>query len=369
MLTALRGGQHFMVLVKEEGIDGSQVIRDLLLRFGLDLRSFHAANPLVSPLTMDRILLQAGGQPGGTEDESIASLYDILTHDAGQETRVLLVIEDADTLTSDTLRCIRALPGAAVPGKAVPQVLFVGGPGMLERLKREGYEESPDCSIVRPVDAEADTVSNETVFTSMALVPISSRHTPAFTGEMELPSLFTRVSYRRRRMVLWAVATLVLVTFLALERADLSRGGNENTEPGARPFPTPAASPSRREGENPLMFPRRNANVPPTDAAPSAVSRSMPMETLSLPPKGSASTNSPASPSDEAAVSPLISLPSISGETADPGTLARDHLRRDFDLFLSRVRPDMARLSIEQRDTLFQDYLAHKNLTRESLGR
>ncbi len=85
--------------------------------------SVRVGNPLGSPLTLHRILIQLGldGQdPNGEDDD--AQLARLLTNQ-GAQGRIVLVVEQAETLDRAALLSLQRLAGA--PGSVA--VLFVGG--------------------------------------------------------------------------------------------------------------------------------------------------------------------------------------------------------------------------------------------------
>jgi len=141
LLTAARpsGVPHVTVLLGS-GHQHEQVVRDLLATLAPGARIIRAGNPLRSPLTIERILIQ-GGQPevGLLADNAAEDALQRLCLRRPSESRVVLVIDQAETLSASAIRILSRL---AVPGgrpsagmAAVLHIVFVGLPSFKQLVK------------------------------------------------------------------------------------------------------------------------------------------------------------------------------------------------------------------------------------------
>jgi len=101
--------------------------------------SVRIGNPLASPLTLQRILFQIdldGGEDDADVDDE-ARLARLLEERRGARDRIVLVVEQAETLDPATLPQLQRI--ASVPGAV--HILFVGGPAFWALL--DGAELAP----------------------------------------------------------------------------------------------------------------------------------------------------------------------------------------------------------------------------------
>ncbi len=134
--------------------------------------SVRVGNPLSSPLTLRRILFQIDLDGGGDEAEvdDEARLARLLEERRGAQDRIVLVVEQADTLNPAALLSLQRLAGT--PGAL--QVLFVGAPAFwallddaglaplrraLARQRTEPAAASPPAPVVAPAAAPARPVA------------------------------------------------------------------------------------------------------------------------------------------------------------------------------------------------------------------
>ena len=97
----------FAVLHEDERVRTTAVSELVASVAGPDVRVVRVGNPLRSPLTLDRILMQVAGPDGDVILGQDAAVVQAITRRQAQETRVLLVIEQADTLHPAALRSFR----------------------------------------------------------------------------------------------------------------------------------------------------------------------------------------------------------------------------------------------------------------------
>jgi hypothetical protein len=141
LLAAARpsGAPHITVLLGS-GHQHEQAVRDLLATLAPSARIIRVGNPLRSPLTMERILIQ-GGQPevGLLADNAAEDALQRLCLRRPSESRVVLVIDQAETLSTSAIRILSRLvaPGGRPSAgmAAVLHVVFVGLPSFKQLLK------------------------------------------------------------------------------------------------------------------------------------------------------------------------------------------------------------------------------------------
>lgn len=123
------------------GLGKEEALQDLLAKFGASARIVRVGNPLRSPLTIERMLIQAGEVEVGMlpDDAAAERALRRLSHLRDGESQVVLVIDQAETLSAAALRTLSRL------GQADSQValstVFKGDPSFLDRLPLQ--EENP----------------------------------------------------------------------------------------------------------------------------------------------------------------------------------------------------------------------------------
>lgn len=115
-------------------------VRSLLATLAPGARVIRVANPLRSPLTIERILIQGGqAETGLLSDDVAEGAMQRLCQRRDGESRVVLLIEQAETLGASALRILSHLvtPGGRQSlGAAAPlHVVFVGQPSFKQLVK------------------------------------------------------------------------------------------------------------------------------------------------------------------------------------------------------------------------------------------
>ena len=134
---SLQSGQAFTCVLAADPVQRSEAL-EAVIDSVADMRTRFArvGNPLRSPLTIERLLIQAVG--GDTEtyyDRDAPTLTRILAGPQGDETRVVLVVEQAETLAPDAMATLREMSASFTAAVPSVQVLFAGHPsfqGVLE---------------------------------------------------------------------------------------------------------------------------------------------------------------------------------------------------------------------------------------------
>ena len=148
----LQDGGRVAVLVCASSAGRAAVLRVALpLMPGAVIR---AGNPLASPLTLYRLLIQVGAEDdGGDEAESL--LRCLAGHAAGPEPVVLLV-DDAHTLSNDVLLALTRVPHLAPPGQPGVALVLAGGPALPDMLSAPGLDSLRDPSTMLSLVVPAD---------------------------------------------------------------------------------------------------------------------------------------------------------------------------------------------------------------------
>lgn len=141
MLAAARpGGAPHVTVLLGSGHQHEESVRSLLATLAPGARILRVGNPLRSPLTIERILIQSGQPAVGllTEDVADDGLQRLCLRRPG-ESRVVLVIDQAETLNPGAIRVLSRLvaPGGrpTIGMAAFLHVVFVGLPSFKQLLK------------------------------------------------------------------------------------------------------------------------------------------------------------------------------------------------------------------------------------------
>ncbi|HEY0205144.1 MAG TPA: hypothetical protein VGC15_13460 [Acetobacteraceae bacterium] len=141
MLAAARpGGAPQVTVLLGEGHQHEEALRALLAGLAPGARILRVGNPLRSPLTIERILIQSG-QPavGMLTDEAAEDALQRLCLRHPSESRVVLVIDQAETLNAVAIRILSRLvaPGGRPSAgmAALLHVVLVGLPSFKQLLK------------------------------------------------------------------------------------------------------------------------------------------------------------------------------------------------------------------------------------------
>ena len=132
---------------------GADAVRSLLAAAGPGTRVVRVGNPLRAPLTIERILIQSGQMEAGllTDDAADQAMHR-LCHRRDGESRVLLAIDQAETLSPAALRTLVRIAAPSGPPRP-PQgglqadlhVVFIGTPAFAALLSAPGLEPLRDA--------------------------------------------------------------------------------------------------------------------------------------------------------------------------------------------------------------------------------
>ncbi len=412
----------FFALLLEDDHERTAALSVLLARLsGAETRVIRVGNPLRSPLTLDRILIQVAGPEGEvfTGDDARLLVRAIAARQ-GQETRVVLLIEQAETLHPKVLRSLQAMaPYFAEPEQATLQVVFVGRPAFRALLGGDELaplREALQISLPAPEPATANALPlppppptpavPEVVAilrTQYAAGPdVPAKRAPpapnpgllrplgvpvAVPGELEIPSPTGRDgttspggAHRR------ADKPAVRVEPVFAPRSEPPSGPSTATPalshvPRRRALLLRAAlalavlagaAGAAYVGLRGLFYrdvPARPVlgavtpvapQSPPTPSTPAASAPAPPAATtpavVTPPPPASSLPTPPIPPA-----APVTSAPPASSATTAPSTDQAARLRRDFDAFLAGSGRSAAALSPAQRSALFDEFLAWRS--------
>ncbi len=301
-VASLRSGQDFThVLVEDPRLRSAATEAILAAIADEDTRVVRAGNPLRSPLTIERLLIQAVGPDAGLTaglgaDRDPAELTRLLAEAHPDGSRLILVVEDAETLDAEAVRVLRLMSRSFRQGRPVVQVLFAGHPSF-----RKAWD--GDAQAAAPVAAA-----------------------PVRNGA---PSAMPASAPATRWRPTWLIAALIPAMLLA------GAGAYWLAYPGA--FRARPSSP-------PPAVQRATLPAPAPSAAPASPATPAPPATPASP----ATPALPATPAPPAA--------------ADPDLAAR--LRAEFDQFLAASGQTAARLTDAQRETLLKEFMAWRARTQ-----
>ncbi len=301
------GNTPFLFLPAEPGAAGIEAALA-----GLDpnqVAVLRIRNPLAAPLSLERAMLQLApeGDDAPADDDAARLLHTVTARAAGRPT-LLVVVEQAETLTTRALALVQLLPGLHPPGGPAVRVAFVGTPAFHALLDDPRFHPIRDHLATPPPNGAAAA-------TARPPAPLRPRRTrPAILAALAVAALGA-VSLRPRNPPP-APAPLAPAPLAA---APLAAAPSPATPAAAGPAPALAAAPPAPAPPEPPPPPA--APVPPPEAAPPAAA----------PP--------PPAPAPE-----------------DPAA-ARARLFRDFNTFVE-ARGLAGRLSRADREALFAEYLA-----------
>ncbi len=117
-----------------------------------DVRVVRMGNSMRSRLMLEHILIQVAGPDGGmTQDDGPRRIARTIAERQGRETRVVLLITQAETLHSKTLRLLHAMrPYFAEAGAPTLQVVFVGRQAFRALLDARGIAPLREALGLRP---------------------------------------------------------------------------------------------------------------------------------------------------------------------------------------------------------------------------
>ena len=410
---ALSAGEPFARVVEPDAAARETALQSILaaLEDGHS-RVVRAGNPLRAKLTTERLLLQVSGAVAGALSEAdMREAARLLLQRDGEERRIVLVIEQAETLASGALRSLEMLVSASqaqVGGPAL-QVVLVGserpdeGGGALDAVEADTLPELGAPEPVPSASAILQRVAPEPGATAMrsepgpgaVAPPVPMPPPPLVRARPAEPSAARTQEPQRTPVAAAAKATApaparfppqprpqtpAAPTPLEELRAELMQAtlrGRSRQRFGrwavagfglllvavaaASVLPWPAGGPTRPAipGSHPSSIADRDTTglrQPPKVPAP-------PAEQAGNAPQGAPSV--PAAPPPSAATSALSAAPAAPPAEAEgpkpdlpaPADAEMARLRREFDQFVANSGRSTARLTPAQREKLFEEFL------------
>ena len=369
-----------------------------------EARLIRVGNPLRSPLTLERIMIQVAGPEGEVflgDDPGL--VVHAIAERQREEARVVLLIEQAETLHPKALRSLQAMAAYFMQDEQpVLQVVFAGRPAFRALLSGEELaplrqalfsdddppkpatavklpDREPEPNVValfpatRPVVAPTPRSHSKELDIPPMVVPPRPAAVPALDLEKiwsddllndsepthtGMPAAASAPPVERgspdasqpaamERAALWRRILVPLLLLVAVTAgsagAYVGLRGLFYRDVPARPVlgsMTPAPSPSPTSPAGPTA---PKPATPPPGATPPKPVQSSPMLTGPI----------PAVPTLPEVTSPSGTSPSSVPSATDQAA----RLRRDFDAFLDRSGRNAAALSDAQRGALFNEFL------------
>ncbi|MBK8161341.1 MAG: AAA family ATPase [Rhodospirillaceae bacterium] len=135
---SLAGHAGFCAITGEIGSGKTTLIRALLRRIGRDITLGLISNTHASQKNIATWALAAFGQqaPGGSESDVYRELMQYLINEYAAGRRCVLVVDEAQNLTIESLEELRLLSNINSDSDLLLQIILVGQPELLEKLKR-----------------------------------------------------------------------------------------------------------------------------------------------------------------------------------------------------------------------------------------
>jgi len=300
----LRAGHAFTCLSSDDPAERTALLHAVMDDISdVDTRFVHVCNPLRAPLTIERVFMQAAGPEAEVRlERDGAALTAMLTAQAAHDKRLIVVIEQPETLDAEALAVLHRMAPSFAEAQPRVQVLFCGPLAFAALLEPD----SPPAPAMEPEPpAPPAPVSRG-----------SAETRPRASSPPQPPPMRPR---SRIPLVLGVMlGALAGAGILAWQRDPdlLRRLGVPIPAPPtiAHAVIAPAAEAA------PPALPQPAAETPPVQPAPA-----------------------PAAP------------PEAAGPAAEDTAV----LRQEFDRFLAD-RPDAAGLSEANKDELFQEFLERR---------
>jgi hypothetical protein len=286
------------------------------------------SNPLRSPLTLERLFLQAVGPEADLRVERSASeLASMLEQSVGAAPRCLLVVQQPETLDAETRDMLARMAGHLAEGPAVVQFLFCCSSAFRPIVPLPAGRNLPMLSL----DANA-------------LAEAGSPWRPLLPVLLLVVACLGGMQFLMRRTPPGAPAAKPIETS-SVHTADV---------PAVRPVLSEPAAPSLA----PAAAAATEGVATPAAAAPALGTSAPGTPALDTPASGTPAVGTPA------LGVPALGAPNPDSSTvpdsAEPGPrIDVATVRREFDAFLAQQPPRIANLSQQQRDALFEEFLHH----------
>jgi type II secretory pathway predicted ATPase ExeA len=135
LLYGAQSGRGFMAIIAKPGMGKTTLLFQLLQQLGHSARTVFLFQTLCSPVDLLRSLIHdLGTEPHGDLPEMHAQLNECLLTESRQGRQVVVVIDEAQTLSHSTLEFLRMLSNFETPQKKLLQIILAGQPQLAEKL-------------------------------------------------------------------------------------------------------------------------------------------------------------------------------------------------------------------------------------------
>jgi general secretion pathway protein A len=137
LIYGIEQGEGFIAISGEVGTGKTTLCRTLLERLGSDCEVAFLFNPHLSPLDLVRAINAELGLPtsGTTLPELTAVLNEFLLRKNTEGRRVLIIVDEAQTLSTETLEQIRLLSNLETSTSKLIQIVLLGQPELDQKLR------------------------------------------------------------------------------------------------------------------------------------------------------------------------------------------------------------------------------------------
>ncbi|MHC4422951.1 MAG: ExeA family protein [Planctomycetota bacterium] len=138
LVYGVQSGKGFVMLTGEVGTGKTTLLHALLGQLDANTASAFLFNPKLEPLDFFRILFDEYGieEPCRTKAEYLLALNHFLIERLGRNEKTLLIIDEAQTLSSAMLEEVRLLSNLETPSSKLLQIMLVGQPELNQVLAR-----------------------------------------------------------------------------------------------------------------------------------------------------------------------------------------------------------------------------------------
>jgi general secretion pathway protein A len=137
LIYGIEQGEGFIATSGEVGTGKTTLCRTLLERLGADCEVAFLFNPHLSPLDLVRAINAEYGLPtsGTTLPELTAVLNEFLLRKNAEGRRALIIVDEAQTLSTETLEQIRLLSNLETSTSKLIQIVLLGQPELDQKLR------------------------------------------------------------------------------------------------------------------------------------------------------------------------------------------------------------------------------------------
>lgn len=159
LLVALRNGEGFLKVTGEIGLGKTLLCRQLLNALGGEFVAAYVPNPTVSPTGLLNAIAEeigAAPEPGATPEQLLKAINGQLLANAQRKLRTVLIVDEAQALSDDTLEAVRLLTNLETETYKLLQVVLFGQPELDRRLERPHLRQLRQritfSHVLRPLD-------------------------------------------------------------------------------------------------------------------------------------------------------------------------------------------------------------------------